>query len=473
MCQVLFFIPLKALADSLPDIDLLIPALVLFLGIVAPRLLDREKFGKKYYVLVGVGVGLLAFPGIIKWLAGIAPARVPIYGYGTMLFVAFIACTWFAGRLALREGIAPVHVQDLAIWMFLMGIVGARLTYMIFAEPDQFHWNSWIIIGEFFRVWDGGLVFYGSALGGLAGYWLGYRFVLKRYGVSTGKMADVIAPCIALGLALGRVGCLLNGCCYGNVATCPYCPGLAFPLSSPSRFKMTELGHQTAAGFTIKSELLKDLRTESRKVAAVEPDSPAALAGLKVDDVITHVNGQRVGYFEELDREMIKDWHTNRRGENLLRLKVQRAGDDQEVQKEVVFRPLTLGLHPTQIYESISMLLVFFLLLAYYPFRRQPGSVMVLFMLCYGVHRFLNEMLRTDTDPVALNMTLSQNISVLVLAAGVVLGLYLRIKTLRERAQPPPLPLPSLPSENIQAAKDTIRAALPPTTEGIQERRPS
>jgi prolipoprotein diacylglyceryltransferase len=48
---------------------------------------------------------------------------------------------------------------------------------------------------------------------------------------------------------------------------------------------------------------------------------------------------------------------------------------------------------------------------------------MVLFMLAYAVHRFLNEMLRTDTDPVAFNMTLSQNISILVLAAGIILGI--------------------------------------------------
>ena len=69
----------------------------------------------------------------------------------------------------------------------------------------------------------------------------------------------------------------------------------------------------------------------------------------------------------------------------------------------------------------LPTLLLFCLLTAYYPFRRQPGEVMILFMMCYAVHRFLNEMLRNDTDPVALGMTLSQNGSILVFAAALLL----------------------------------------------------
>jgi phosphatidylglycerol---prolipoprotein diacylglyceryl transferase len=79
-------------------------------------------------------------------------------------------------------------------------------------------------------------------------------------------------------------------------------------------------------------------------------------------------------------------------------------------------------LNPTQIYESVSMILLLFFLLSYYPFKKSDGSVMVLFMIGYGVHRFLNVMLRTDTDPVAFNMTLSQNISILVLIGAVAIA---------------------------------------------------
>jgi phosphatidylglycerol:prolipoprotein diacylglycerol transferase len=72
------------------------------------------------------------------------------------------------------------------------------------------------------------------------------------------------------------------------------------------------------------------------------------------------------------------------------------------------------------------MLLLFFLLTAYYPFRRHDGEVMVLFMIAYSLHRFLNEMLRSDTDPIGTTgMTLSQNGSIIIFVAGVLLAIWL------------------------------------------------
>src|SRR5260370_24072668 len=86
------------------------------------------------------------------------------------------------------------------------------------------------------------------------------------------------------------------------------------------------------------------------------------------------------------------------------------------------FEPRTIGLHPTQIYETISMCLLLFFLLSYYPYKRHDGELLVLFMFAYGIHRFLNEMLRTDTDPVAFGLTLSENVSVLVLGGAAILA---------------------------------------------------
>jgi prolipoprotein diacylglyceryltransferase len=115
----------------------------------------------------------------------------------------------------------------------------------------------------------------------------------------------------------------------------------------------------------------------------------------------------------------VRDWP---RGETKLALTVVRDGKTKDLSS---FRPWTLHLHPTQIYESISMLLLFFLLTAYHPFRRRDGEVMVIFMVGYAIHRFLNEMLRNDTDPVAFGMTLSQNGSILFLAIASILAGFL------------------------------------------------
>src|SRR5437764_726164 len=96
------------------------------------------------------------------------PDGIPIYGFGMMLFVTFVATTWLAGRRAQKEGIAKEYLQDLAIWIFVGGIVGARIVYMLQYKIPL--WPLW----NFFRIWEGGLVFYGSAIGGLAGYGLAY-----------------------------------------------------------------------------------------------------------------------------------------------------------------------------------------------------------------------------------------------------------------------------------------------------------
>src|SRR5262245_44353483 len=115
---------------------------------------------------------------------------LPIYGYGAMLFLAFFFCTWLAARLAKQQGIAVQNMQDVGIWIFVCGILCARLTFMI-----QYN----IPFAEFYKIWDGGLVFYGSAIGGVVGYIGAYWTILRKHGISTWKMADVIAPCGALG----------------------------------------------------------------------------------------------------------------------------------------------------------------------------------------------------------------------------------------------------------------------------------
>src|SRR5262249_19013862 len=158
------------------------------------------------------------------------------------------------------------------------------------------------------------------------------------------------------------------------------------------RYALTHAGYQTAAGFT-----LSETAVDGRTVGVVESDSPAARAGLKAGDVIVKVipgslpSAERaINSFVDLHNALVTQWP---RGENSLILQVRRGNEEVSVGP---FSPRTLGLHPTQLYEAISMALVFFLIATYFPFRRRPGEVMAVLMFCYGLQRYFNEMLRND-----------------------------------------------------------------------------
>ena len=85
-----------------------------------------------------------------------SPDGIPIYGFGLMLFFAFLACTWLGGRRAEKVGMKKEVVQDLAIWVFIGGLLGARI-FFIYGEEE-----APASVGEFFyrlpRIWEGGII---------------------------------------------------------------------------------------------------------------------------------------------------------------------------------------------------------------------------------------------------------------------------------------------------------------------------
>src|SRR5438552_18764946 len=129
---------------------------------------------------------------------------IPLYGYGLMLFLAFLACYSVAGWRAKRVGIGKEVIQDLAIWLFLGGLIGARVTFLLLQGNVR---NLWDFIKQLPRLWDGGVIFYGAAIGGLIAFALAYWFLLRKHHLATWKVLDIIAPAVAIGLAVGRIGC--------------------------------------------------------------------------------------------------------------------------------------------------------------------------------------------------------------------------------------------------------------------------
>ena len=147
---------------------------------------------------------------------------IKVFGYGLMLFLAFLGSMHLATWRCRREKLNPDVMGDVALWVFVGGLLGARLFYVIQYWGVRIH-----NLGDVFKIWEGGIVLYGSILGGTAAfllYWTVRRFPLL-------PMLDAVAPALALGIALGRIGCFLNGCCYGDL--CDSSLGVRFPPGSP------------------------------------------------------------------------------------------------------------------------------------------------------------------------------------------------------------------------------------------------
>ncbi len=136
-----------------------------------------------------------------------------------MLAVAFIAGAALAGLRAKKEGIDQEIIFNFLFLAFIWGILGARLFYVI--ENAGYYFREPL---EIIMLQHGGLSWFGGLIAGM----ISGGLYLKKKKLSLYKALDLCAPFIALAQAIGRIGCLFNGCCFGRPAT----RGFYFPTHS-------------------------------------------------------------------------------------------------------------------------------------------------------------------------------------------------------------------------------------------------
>ncbi len=152
-----------------------------------------------------------------------------IYAYGFFIAIGFILGFMFAIRKSRQESIPDEKIVDLLFLILISSMVGSRLLFVL-VHLEDFRSDPL----QIFRVWEGGLVFYGGLLLAVV-VSLGY---LKWSRLPVWKVADILSPAIALGLFFGRIGCFFAGCCYGKETALPW--GITFTdLNSLARLNVS------------------------------------------------------------------------------------------------------------------------------------------------------------------------------------------------------------------------------------------
>jgi phosphatidylglycerol:prolipoprotein diacylglycerol transferase len=299
----------------------------------------------------------------------------PIYGYGLMLVIGFLGAVQLAKFLAKRSKLNPEIFVNAALIALIAGVVGARLSHVLenlgdYTRADRTFMENFM---DAINIRTGGLTYYGGFLLAFpvtAAYAL-WKKVPLRLGM------DIVAPCVMIGLGVGRIGCLLNGCCYGAECKLPW--AMSFPYHSIAYI----------------DEYYRDEVKPPAELTKPDPEG---------------------GRPRLLTKEEVQASHDAK----LIAL----AKSERSVE-----------VHPAQIYSAITGLMLAALLVAYFTLPHAPGRVFALMLMLEGLTRYMLELLRVE-PPVhyffGYGFSLSMELSIGLIALGVILWIAFGLAARRD-----------------------------------------
>ncbi|OQY07021.1 MAG: hypothetical protein B6I25_02645 [Planctomycetales bacterium 4572_13] len=296
--------------------------------------------------------------------------HISVKSYGTLMVIGFLVALWLMRRIMKGLGQDPDRVSSVAMYALLSGIIGARVFYVIH-HHDLFAGRPM----EAFAVWKGGLELLGGVIAAIGFVW----FYLWKFKLPKRLYLDILAIGLMVGLGFGRIGCLLNGCCYGKCSEISW--AVEFPYGSPAFYSQTG-----PDGARNRPEPLWDL-----------PD-----------------NYYRNGYLKDFDE----------------------LTDEQKRAVKHGGPYCTHPVHPTQIYSSICAFILAGVLYGIWRIigKRKPGVVLSSMFIFYGSVRFWLETLRDDNPfetawwAIYKGGTVSQNIGIYMFIAGLILLILFAIR---------------------------------------------
>lgn len=329
------------------------------------------------------------------------PIGLPIRGYGVFLMVGVIAGSYVALKRCEARGIAKEAFLSLATWTVAAGIIGARLFYIVqyWSElPGQtLSQKLWTVL----QVTEGGLVVYGSVIGGL----IVIVVWTIRYKLPVLVVADAVTPAFFLGLMFGRLGCLMNGCCYGGVCEMPL-PAVRFPSGSAVYMEQLESGRMLG------------LKTDKGVVTSVSPSSWAQNNGVQPQAAFGGVQARLV------DGPTPNNPLAYPKFEAVVNLDGKiRVIPSSELPERAI------PVHPSQIYASIGGLILFLWTMSLSSLLPKTGLLFSLGLIAYGFVRILEELIRVDeAGQFGTSLSIATWISLAGILGGIVLLIYLRFQ---------------------------------------------
>ncbi|MFH2058056.1 MAG: prolipoprotein diacylglyceryl transferase [Pseudomonadota bacterium] len=145
-----------------------------------------------------------------------------LYTYGLFMAISFMTAVFVSQKIAAPHGIKDQTVTDIFFIIMISGLIGARGLYVVIGF-DSYKNNLF----DIFKIWNGGLVFFGGFITAI----IATAIYLKAQNLNIWKMADILSPGIALAHAVGRLGCLSAGCCYGESCELPFAITFTHPQS--------------------------------------------------------------------------------------------------------------------------------------------------------------------------------------------------------------------------------------------------
>lgn len=371
--------------------------------------------------------------------------NIAVPAFGVALMVGLLAAVLWAANRAQKSGANPDVVLNCAFIALIAGVVGCRAMFVVHYWDREFAQYT-NVIDQFWAVLNitrGGLEYYGGFI--LAtivtvGYLVLWKHSLRWY-------LDIIAPSAALGLAIGRVGCLLNGCCWGGVCEAPY--AITFPKgSTPAvmQWRAAEEGaelREEAIYFYPTVGIATPVGRES--LLASDADLAAAAGARHIADELQLAESERKRTTDPARRRELEA-QVQRLGAALGEARRAVAAPGQvgcgvaaqpadvlyndaleQMEKYGVsaqqlrdWSKPSLPVHATQVYSSITALLLALLLNAVYYRRTRDGQVIFLLLTIEPVSRYLLETIRADNPLDTFSFTISQFLAIGITAVGLI-----------------------------------------------------